>query len=318
MKTRKNILPFIGTMMALLCCLCACQMENKADEATPRLNVEKVIVRLQRNGLQTDANKATVLIVANKGYKIESDARWLQVDRPQGSGYTQVEITATYNDSDAERVGQLLVSSDNLSHTITVYQSTEEPATEETPKTLYEETFDWAIPFAKENSDPVAAKQGNSNRTKVSDATIAGVWASAGLENWNKERDCLSLYHSYLHFNADNNFDSGVILPAVRTDKSVHAELSFVACPDGRGPDRVPLVVEIVSGAGSLSNDAATTLLSSTMIPETPWAWSSFKVKLYHIDSSTRIAIRSMGNGESKYCRWFLDNIHIKTVTNNQ
>lgn len=39
MKTKKNILPFIGTMMALLCCLCACQMENKADEATPRLNV---------------------------------------------------------------------------------------------------------------------------------------------------------------------------------------------------------------------------------------------------------------------------------------
>lgn len=314
MKRRKSILLIASAFFIAFTCLCACHMEDKTEEAVPRLNIEKVIIKLLKNGLQADGEMATIQIVANKGFDIKSNAEWLEVDQMQGHGLTIVKIMATENETNAERIGELLVSSGTLQETITVYQSIEEPVVVETPRTLYEESFDWAIPFAKENSDPVGVKQGNSNRTKVSDATIANVWASSGLENWNKERDCINLYRDYLHFNSDNNFDSGIILPTIHISQPVNAILSFVSCPDGRGPDRVPIIVEIVSGAGTLSNDDTKVTISNIMIPEAPWTWSPFQIRLYGIDSSTRIAIRTMGNGESKYCRWFLDNIHIQTT----
>ena len=36
----------------------------------------------------------------------------------------------------------------------------------------------------------------------------------------------------------------------------MNATLSFIASPDGGGPDDVPLVVEIISGPGSVKSDA--------------------------------------------------------------
>lgn len=312
MRKRKTILKLAGTFIIVFALLCACKMEDKAEEAVPRLNVEKVIVKLLKNGLQADGSTATIQIVANKGYDIKSNAEWLLVDKPTGSGLTVVEITAMDNDTDAERMGELLVSSGNLQETIKVYQSMEDPEATEPNRILYQENFDWAISFAKEDSDPVGSGQGNSNRTKITDTTVAEAWATCGLEDWNPGKDCISIYHDYLHFNSNGNFDSGVILPTLRVSESTDILLSFAACPDGKGPDQVPIVVEILSGSGTLSDDGTEVRISHTMTPEAAWTWTPFQIKLYGIDNSTQIAIRTTGNGANKYCRWFLDNINIQ------
>lgn len=301
--------------LALLLSTAACGVEDQADEAGPRLSVDKSQVEITRNGQLSTGSDATILVVANKGYEILSDQSWLSVNKPTGEGYQWVTIKADPNDTEAPRTGNLTVRSHHLVENIKVTQTLAEI---DLSRVFYAESFDWATPIAKPNSDPVAAGAGNSNRWNIySDDKGKEAWATnCKLTDWNPERKSINLYMHYIHFNSNSNFDTGVILPAIDAEGNVNARLSFDTCADGGGNgDTVPVVVEIIEGPGTIATTGKP--VSDAMIPTERWAWNPMEVNLVGISSETKISIRTNGEGANKYCRWFLDNIQLKEVPNN-
>ena len=91
----------------------------------------------------------------------------------------------------------------------------------------------------------------------------------------------------------------------------MNATLSFIASPDGGGPDDVPLVVEILAGPGSVKANAQQAKTAPKIIGSSV-AWNNMSYELYGITTDTRIAIHSEAPSTQKYCRWYLDNILIK------
>ena len=298
----------------LLCGLSiiACSMDDKADEAVPRLKVTPAVIEIAKTGTLADGSQATFQVTANKGYGITSNQTWLRVDKPQGAGWAIVTIVADENQSNSIRVGNFTVESHGLQETVIVRQTLQDPAEEAKLRTFYSENFDWAKPFAKPNSDPVAAGAGNSNRTSVTDEKLKAAWAATGLTDWNAAKNCISAYAHYIHFNSNGYYDSGVVLPALSMTDTANASLTFATCSDGGGPDIVPLVVEITEGAGSLSADDPNVKRSEVMYPNNTWAWNPMEVKVYGLSATTRLAIHTSGGGKNKYCRWFLDDIKLK------
>ncbi|MCM1504164.1 MAG: BACON domain-containing protein [Muribaculum sp.] len=301
--------------LALLLTTASCGVEDQADDAGPRLSVDKSLVEITRNGQLSTGSNATVLVIANKGYEIVSDQSWLSVNKPTGEGYSWVTIKADANDTEATRTGNLTVRSHHLVENIKVVQTI---AQLDLAKVFYSESFDWAIPIAKPSSDPISAGAGNSNRWNIySDDTGKDAWAAnCKLTDWNPERKAINLYMHYIHFNSNSNFDTGVILPEIDAEGTVNATISFDACKDGGGSgDTVPIVVEITDGPGTIVETG--TQISDVMIPAEQWKWHPMEVTLNGITSETKIAIHTNGGGANKYCRWFLDNIQLKELLDN-
>lgn len=301
--------------LALLLTTASCGVEDQADEAGPRLSVDKSQVEITRNGQLSTGSNATILVIANKGYEIVSDQPWLTVNKPSGQGYTWVTVKAESNDTEAPRTGNLTVRSHHLVENIKVTQTLAEI---DLARVFYSETFDWAIPIAKPESDPVALGGGNSNRWNIySDDTGKDAWAAnCKLTDWNPERKAIGLYLHYIHFNSNSNFDTGVILPGIDAEGYVNATLSFEACKDGGGSgDTVPIVVEIIDGPGTIAETGKT--MSEAMIPAEQWKWHQMGVTLVGISADSKISIHTNGKGANKYCRWFLDNVQLKEILDN-
>jgi hypothetical protein len=95
-------------------------MDDKAEEALPRLSVDTYEVTLARNGKSPMDKDVTFRVVANKDYEITSDQSWLDVDKPTGHGMIDVLIVAETNETNATRTGTLTVRSGSLYETIKV------------------------------------------------------------------------------------------------------------------------------------------------------------------------------------------------------
>ena len=63
-------------LMGCACCFPSC-VEDKAEDAAARLTVSKVSVEVIRTGTLSTGSKATLDVLANRGYAITSDADWL-------------------------------------------------------------------------------------------------------------------------------------------------------------------------------------------------------------------------------------------------
>ena len=109
-------------LMGCACCFPSC-VEDKAEDAAARLTVSKVSVEVIRTGTLSTGSKATLDVLANRGYAITSDADWLSVDKPTGKGRVSVVLDVKPNETEAIRVGHLAVVSGGLSETVTVTQT---------------------------------------------------------------------------------------------------------------------------------------------------------------------------------------------------
>lgn len=304
----------------------SCGVEDKAEEAGPRLKVDKAIVEVVKNGLLENGEAPSLIITANKGYEITSDSPWLTVNYPTGFGYKIVSVIAEENTTEAVREGHLTIKSFNLAETVTVKQTLKE-AEVETNRTFYFQDFSWAIALGY--CDPVGTDNAdNKNRQPVDNPAIAPFWAETGLASWDPSRSLPIVCLHYILFNNNGNFDNGVILPKMNiAGGPADATISWVACPDGGGEgDRVPMVVEIVSGPGTI--DGADGQVSQPQTIErprpSPFVWTPFSFTLRGITSETRLAVRSRGmlpegtwdpNQPNKYCRYFLDDILVKEIS---
>ncbi len=325
MKKAKTMM--LAVVASALCLsLGSCGIDDKAEEAGPRLKVDTAVVNVVKNGLLESGETPSLIITANKGYEITSDSPWLTVDCPTGFGYKIVSVIAEENKTEAVREGHLLIKSFNLAETVTVKQSLKEPVIE-TNRTFYSEDFSWAIALGY--CDPVGTDNAVTKpREHIDFDKIAPLWAETGLTPYDPTKELPIVCLHYILFNNNGNFDNGIILPKLNiTGGPADATVSWVACPDGGGQgDRVPMVVEIVSGPGSI--DGADGQVSEAQTIErprpSPFVWTPFSFTLRGITSETRIAIRSRGllpdgtwdsNQPNKYCRYFLDNILVKETT---
>lgn len=315
---------FLATCLALITLVCSCAMEDKADEATPRLRVSQKSLSVVKTGKLKDGISATFQVAANKGYRITSDAEWLSVDKPEGVGLVDVAVVCQENNSGAERTASLFVTADGgLKDTVLVSQNLFDPSAVIEHRTFYSEDFSWTEPIAAANNlkDPVGDPDKGYTRMEVTNPAAADAWAACGLIDWYKTAvnpngaNKINIQNGYLCFNSNAKFNTGVILPVltdISDDESANATLTFDAVPNigGNGADNVPLVVEIIAGSGSLSDTADQQSVTVDITKETTWKTLSFG--LYGIDATTRIAIHTAAPSGQKYCRWYLDNILVK------
>lgn len=315
---------FLATCLALITLVCSCAMEDKADEATPRLRVSQKSLSVVKTGKLKDGTSATFQVAANKGYRISSDAEWLSVDKPEGVGLVDVAVVCQENNSGAERTASLFVTADGgLKDTVLVSQNLFDPSAVIEHRTFYSEDFSWTEPIAAANNlkDPVGDPDNGYTRMEVTKPAAADAWAACGLIDWYKTAENpngankINIQNGYLCFNSNARFNTGVILPVltdISDDESANATLTFDAVPNigGNGADNVPLVVEIIAGSGSLSDTADQQSVTVDITKETTWKTLSFG--LYGIDATTRIAIHTAAPSGQKYCRWYLDNILVK------
>lgn len=315
---------FLATCLALITLVCSCAMEDKADDATPRLRVSQKSLSVVKTGKLKDGTSATFQVAANKGYRIQSDAEWLSVDKPEGVGLVDVAVVCQENNSGAERTASLFVTADGgLKDTVLVSQNLFDPSAVIEHRTFYSEDFSWTEPIAAANNlkDPVGDPDKGYTRMEVTNPAAADAWAACGLIDWYKTAvnpngaNKINIQNGYLCFNSNKSFNTGVILPVltdISDDESANATLTFDAVPNigGNGADNVPLVVEIIAGSGSLSDTADQQSVTVDITKETTWKTLSFS--LYGIDSTTRIAIHTAAPSGQKYCRWYLDNILVK------
>lgn len=320
----KTILTMVFACLFVLLTGVSCTIDDKADEALPRLQVSQARYEVALPGTMKDGSVPEIRVIANKGYQITSSQPWLKVDKAEGSGLTDVQILCDSNLTGAVREGDLTVTSHDLRETIHVTQTLYDPSTIVEPRTFYQENFDWTLPIAEANGlkDPVGGEDGYT-RMSVTDAKVLDTWKASGLADWYltavnpSGANKISIQKGYLHFNANSHFNTGVILPALQGttggSETVDATLSFQMCPDGSGPDNVPAVVEIVAGPGSFAADKDQPT-SEAFALIYGHQWKEFSFHLYGITSNTRIAIHTTAPDTQKYCRWFLDNLSLKEI----
>lgn len=299
----------------------SCNTEDKAEEAVARLSIDTHEATLARNGKSPLDQDVKFRVIANKGYEITSEQDWLGVDKPTGHGLNDVLIVAKENESGALRTGTLLVRSGNLYEELVVTQTEQAP---DPMRLFYHQDFEWCIPLAQPNSDPVGDQDtsGKKRQDVLADPIKSG-WESTGLTIYNMQGKQVSAYISYIHFN--NNFkkyhpeyksyDAGVILPRLDlgTEK-VNAVITVQICPEGSlksGLDKVPFVVSIESGSGYVGATGSAKKSPVFTPPTVQLMWHTVEYVLRDISSDTRIALRTDGN-TADYCRWMLNEISLK------
>ena len=225
---------FLATCLALITLVCSCAMEDKADEATPRLRVSQKSLSVVKTGKLKDGTSATFQVAANKGYRISSDAEWLSVDKPEGVGLVDVAVVCQENNSGAERTASLYVTADGgLKDTVLVSQSLFDPDVA-LPRTFYSDDFSWTEPIAAANNlkDPVGDPDNGYTRMEVTNPAAADAWAACGLIDWYKTAvnpngaNKINIQNGYLCFNSNKSFNTGVILPVltdISDDESANA-----------------------------------------------------------------------------------------------
>lgn len=309
------LLPIAATLFA------SCDMDDKADEAVPRLSISQVNYEMAFPGTLKDGTEATVRVIANKGYQISSDQSWLTVDKPTGSGMTDVTILCDSNKTGAERTGTLTITSSDLQEQVHITQTLYDPSAISEARTFFNDDFSWTLPIAEANGlkDPVGDAAGGYTRMQITDDKVKEAWAATGLTDWyiaTQKADGankINIQKGYLCFNSNSYFNTGVILPALKdltTGETVNATLSLSAAPNigANAPDNVPLVVEIISGPGTIDGQTSVeqTLTSTT--------WADFSFELDGISADTRIAIHTNAPSSQHYCRWYLDNLLLKEL----
>lgn len=92
----------------------SCGVEDKAEDALPRLEVSTARLDLTREGTTTAGDVPTLTIRANQGYSMTVDQPWVTVDKPSGKGFQIVTLTVEPNEGDASREAVITVTNNYI------------------------------------------------------------------------------------------------------------------------------------------------------------------------------------------------------------
>jgi len=322
-KTQKNRTFHMLFALLLVAILSSC-VENNADDAAPRLKVNKININVIQTGKLSTGVSASFKLVANLGYEITSDVDWITPNKPTGKGATDVTLNIKVNETGDIRVGHLTIKSHDLSEVITVTQ-TMDPDTDDGKEvgfTYMEEDFAFFEPYGGQDQVTYPT-QGSTVSVRSKDEAVKS-FDEKGYGDYNYNGNCMYMAKHYLKM-GKSNYQTGLtlLLKNIKAGKSTNITLTFDATPvvsvDGtgdaitlRGIDDTSITVEKLEGPGSVGNATSTVSGILPLSSVTSWnQWASLSVTLYGVTAKTRIAIRSTQQGLTGYHRWYLDNIKM-------
>lgn len=90
-KFKKSYFSLAFFTLLLAGALVSC-MENTAEDASPRLKVDKTNITVIQTGRLSTGTKPSVNVTANLGYEASSDVDWITPDKPTGKGITDITL----------------------------------------------------------------------------------------------------------------------------------------------------------------------------------------------------------------------------------
>ena len=310
-------------LMGCACCFPSC-VEDKAEDAAARLTVSKVSVEVIRTGTLSTGSKATLDVLANRGYAITSDADWLSVDKPTGKGRVSVVLDVKPNETEAIRVGHLAVVSGGLSETVTVTRRLPPIPTTGWKSTMFISTTTFRGASSSAARIRCSSRPGLHAGRAQPCCGQAQIYAD-GYSEYNYGGNAFYMAKHYFKM-GKNNQQNGLAIDMgkyIEKGKSSTITLTFDAAPvvsiDGtgsgmtlRGIDDTAVTVEVYEGPGTVDSPSLKQSASLSMSSVTSWnQWVSMKVTLYGVTDRSQIVIRSTQFGVSGYHRWYLDNIKM-------
>lgn len=314
--------PFFKTLAAIALSfvgITSCGVDDTAEDAVPRLGVDKNRVELTKVGSLSNGSAPTLSIVANKGYEVTSDSEWLSVDKPTGKGGVTVNILAERNESGEIREGHLTVTScPNLSEYITVIQNLDEVVDDGKPEgfVYYYDDFAWCVGGDDQIGGGGSPDAARNIYTYTSGGVPEALTKFKSLyDDFNSNGKVVYTMDGYIKFNK-TNVQTRITLKTklpITLGTNTNVELSFDGCAmsGSGGRDQTTVIVEI-EGDGKILN-GQTDKCSEAFTFNDAWAWQHKTVKIVGINKDTKITIgSSQQNGTSGVFRWFLDNLKIE------
>ncbi|NDV70137.1 BACON domain-containing protein [Dysgonomonas sp. 25] len=302
----------------------ACSEHDNSKDPETRLSVDKLELTVIRTGRLSTGNKASLSILANRGYELSSDVDWITVDKPKGEGLTDVVLEVEENNTNAVRTGRLTVTSKDRTETILVTQTMDEDTDDgEAVGYVYlNEDFSWFEQYG--GQDQVMHPDQGSTVPMRNQANAVQVFTERGYEEFNYSGNAFYMAKHYLKMGKNNTQNGLVIkLQTIAKGKSTNIKLTFDAAPvvsiTGTGEsvvltgiDGTSISVEKLEGPGTINNSSAKVSDPISLGSVTSWGqWVTGEVTLYGVTSKTKIVIRSTQQGESGYKRWYLDNVKM-------
>ena len=320
---------FAGMTLALMAT--SCGVENKAEDALPRLTVDKNRVEVTKNGLTANGDVATVQVVANKGFTVTSDAEWLKVGADDSTGIASkaVKINADYNDSGEIREATLTVTSvGNLVEHIVVVQNLEEAKDDGNPVgyQYFFDDFSWALGGSDAVKDKAA---GNARNIYTWDFAGNGFvnpkpQYDATYDDINSNAKTCYVMEGYLKFDKTNTITAIAIRNnGITPGYTVNVAVKFKCAR--HGTDKCNIVVAIegdgnIEGATEATVDGVSRLVSAPVgMTENSYEWSNVTVNISGATSATRIIIGDQtlvkdGVNNQGTFRWYLDDLTVERI----
>lgn len=312
-----------GALFAVGMTFTACGVEDNTKDVLPRLNVDKSIVQVIQDGKLISGSPATINITSNKGYTITSDCDWLSVDRPEGKGRVTVEIVAEPNETEAERIGHLNITSMNLSEIVTVKQNLQLNLDDklEIGHVYFFDDFKWAI----DGSDAVAQGSAGDQRNIYTYTAWTGENPlpifKAKYEDFNSNAKTVYTQDGYLKFNKTNTLTA--ISPkanGIEHGKTSAVRVSFKAAFQDKG---AKIAVGVI-GQGQIKDSEKIEggCVSPQLItPDATWKWYDVSVDIAGLAGEDKVVvgpiefIRDNITSSGTY-RWFIDDLKIEKIAN--
>ena len=292
------------------------------------------IITLSKDGVNTMTGEENIFdINAIESWTVTNKPAWATCTPMSGNaGDTRMTVTATTNNTGAEREGDIiLLSAHGVEKVLKLKQENKLkliPDNKPVGYVYFSEPFDWAHTFALANptvcQDQVASVGGQNNKTTgIYGNTDCMTNFSQKLIDFNTGGHCIYVADGYLKLGRKNN-QGGVTIKDnldIEDGKKANVIVSFDIADNW--DDETTVVLEI-SGDGTIVDGQSATL-SKIFAPikntdsSKPWQWTrNHQVKIEGATANTKITIRSSQKGISGYYRWFLDNIKVtRTTTNN-
>ena len=289
---------------------------------------------LSKTGTTTMGGEDNVFeIKAVESWTVTNKPVWATCTPMSGNaGDTRMTVTATTNNTGAEREGDIiLLSAHGVEKVLKLKQENKLkliPDNKPVGYVYFSESFDWAHTFALANptvcQDQVGSVGGQNNKTTgIYGNTDCMTNFSQKLIDFNTGGHCIYVADGYLKLGRKNN-QGGVTIKDnldIEDGKKANVIVSFDIADNW--DDETTVVLEI-SGDGTIVDGQSATL-SKIFAPtkntdsSKPWQWTrNHQVKIEGATANTKITIRSSQKGIGGYYRWFLDNIKVtRTTTNN-
>ena len=302
----------------------SCSMDDTADDALPRLKVDKNRVEIIRDGNLSNGNPATVNVTANKGYNVTSDSDWLSVEKPTGQGWATLTILAQPNNSGAVREGHLTVTSASLSETITVKQTLALNTDDgkEAGFVYFYDDFEWCVG----GTDAIADKAAGDARN-IYTWDYKGNGFTDPLPTFQKSYDDLNsnaktvyTMKGFIKFDKTNTITAIAIKDnGIEPGKTSNVKVSFKGAR--HGSDKIQIVVGIEGDGTIEGGETAGSRMVSQVLPITSdsYTWSEVSVNISGVSSNTKIIIGDVTyvkdniNNQGTF-RWYLDDLKIERI----